>query len=346
MLCGPFILKAQDCNLPAPASLWANSVTATSIDLEWTPVAGVNVYHVTTIDVATNTVFSVETVNGTLHTVHNLSPATEYEFIIRSVCDEGSVSNNPSEPLRVSTGIIIVDIIAQLDCPNPGQTTTPYDPNSSYDYHFGTSNVLVLEGDVPALGPDPFYLVFENGINPQTNAARFTTGTNAALQSTLPISTRGNSVTVNYSRTNKNGTNTTHLMTAIISSTKVTVDWQTTGDVKVSKCDSATFLNGGTPGGRAGLGTNGGSDNGSDKGNSSSIHGLVIAPNPTSGVFTIDTPMDSTMDIYDSQGRPWYQGEVQYGERLQIDASNWPAGIYFIRTIENSTPKIQRFIKL
>ena len=64
------------------------------------------------------------------------------------------------------------------------------------------------------------------------------------------------------------------------------------------------------------------------------LNEILIYPNPTTGNFTItfeemDTPV--SMDIFDSQGRKIRTTHMIQESSLQIDLSNQPVGLYFLR---------------
>jgi len=64
---------------------------------------------------------------------------------------------------------------------------------------------------------------------------------------------------------------------------------------------------------------------------------ISISPNPSSGIFTIETNTKQTMQVYDVNGRliPIPSPSQREGNKLTIDLSNLPAGIYNISLTSN-----------
>ncbi len=67
--------------------------------------------------------------------------------------------------------------------------------------------------------------------------------------------------------------------------------------------------------------------------------GIVVYPNPTDGQLTIVGAKGESI-IFSSDGR--YNAVT---EASQADVSNWPAGLYFIRTQNSSGPQTVKFMK-
>lgn len=69
----------------------------------------------------------------------------------------------------------------------------------------------------------------------------------------------------------------------------------------------------------------------------STIPGLSIAPNPSSGAFTLDLGQDYAepilVKIRDLAGRSVRSLEFQEGQRFEIDLSTQPTGLYFFEAV-------------
>lgn len=68
---------------------------------------------------------------------------------------------------------------------------------------------------------------------------------------------------------------------------------------------------------------------------------LTIYPNPTTGIISISCPTDvQSIRLYDVSGRELRVQNIVNNNLLQIDLSNYSAGIYFIKTNTGVTQKI------
>jgi NADPH-dependent 7-cyano-7-deazaguanine reductase QueF-like protein len=68
---------------------------------------------------------------------------------------------------------------------------------------------------------------------------------------------------------------------------------------------------------------------------------LSIFPNPSNGKFQIgvgdvEIATDSYVQIFDAQGKLVYQSSIS-NSKSEIDLSNKPAGIYFVKVYNGST---------
>jgi hypothetical protein len=107
----------DNCNLPAPGNLIITAVTKTSSSFAWAPVAGSNGYMVLLIEVATcDPIYSdhpsTESVNIT-----GLSPDTEYEIKVWSVCPDGTLGGCSAIIVRTDY-VIVKDIVIQREFNN------------------------------------------------------------------------------------------------------------------------------------------------------------------------------------------------------------------------------------
>ena len=57
---------------------------------------------------------------------------------------------------------------------------------------------------------------------------------------------------------------------------------------------------------------------------------LLVYPNPSNGVFNIETKTNATYSIYNALGQVVYQTTNIPSDRLEIDGSDWQSGIYYI----------------
>lgn len=77
------------------------------------------------------------------------------------------------------------------------------------------------------------------------------------------------------------------------------------------------------------------------------INKLEIAPNPTSNILNIRLPGQSSgsLDIYNTYGQVLISDSFESREKLLLDVSSLPSGIYFIRIDNHSYSATARFIK-
>ncbi|MBP9186904.1 MAG: DUF4465 domain-containing protein [Bacteroidia bacterium] len=71
-----------------------------------------------------------------------------------------------------------------------------------------------------------------------------------------------------------------------------------------------------------------------------------IYPNPTNGLLTINLPQQNTnasVAVYDVTGKLWIAHNMQ--NMAQIDLTNMPSGVYFVRVSSNGLSNIQRVVK-
>ncbi len=77
---------------------------------------------------------------------------------------------------------------------------------------------------------------------------------------------------------------------------------------------------------------------------------ITILPNPVSNRFKIyDARFTiSEINIYDARGRQFFSRQLKAGRQQQvdIDASQWNSGVYFIRILNDRTYRTLKLIKL
>ncbi|HET6990021.1 MAG TPA: T9SS type A sorting domain-containing protein, partial [Bacteroidia bacterium] len=77
---------------------------------------------------------------------------------------------------------------------------------------------------------------------------------------------------------------------------------------------------------------------------------LSVYPNPTNGIFTIRYPLwdetskQASVAVYDFEGKLILQKTVHAGERIDVDLSDKPVGIYFVRFISPDGVKSAKVI--
>ena len=72
---------------------------------------------------------------------------------------------------------------------------------------------------------------------------------------------------------------------------------------------------------------------------------LVIFPDPSQGMLSMETTAHGPFSITDLNGRELITGRVN-GPRTQIDVSSLPSGIYFIRLTSNTAIVTGKFVRL
>jgi hypothetical protein len=70
---------------------------------------------------------------------------------------------------------------------------------------------------------------------------------------------------------------------------------------------------------------------------------LSIYPNPASTQFTIETEINSLINIYDLQGRLMFTG-LNKNTNIQINTSNWAKGIYIVNCSNGGVSKTEKLI--
>ncbi|MBL7998434.1 MAG: T9SS type A sorting domain-containing protein, partial [Candidatus Kapabacteria bacterium] len=59
---------------------------------------------------------------------------------------------------------------------------------------------------------------------------------------------------------------------------------------------------------------------------------LRIIPNPTTGIFTIDVPIDehATIEIFDTRGMKLFSQAQSYQSKSRVDITSYPPGMYVV----------------
>ena len=74
-------------------------------------------------------------------------------------------------------------------------------------------------------------------------------------------------------------------------------------------------------------------------------HALVLYPNPVSDKLTVEADEDlGTVEIYNLMGALVYS-QKNCDNKVEINTSDWPSGIYFIRLTNNKTSETRRCVK-
>ncbi|MBK7665881.1 MAG: T9SS type A sorting domain-containing protein [Sphingobacteriaceae bacterium] len=74
---------------------------------------------------------------------------------------------------------------------------------------------------------------------------------------------------------------------------------------------------------------------------------IVVSPNPTNGIFSVNMQTESLRDIYvyDVNGKIVFESKGALEKSLNVDLSNQAEGIYFIRIMDAKTSVIKKVIK-
>lgn len=67
--------------------------------------------------------------------------------------------------------------------------------------------------------------------------------------------------------------------------------------------------------------------------------GMLIYPNPTTGLFNVETDMEGTLEVLDMMGRTVFSEAVRSSQRTIIDLKNKSKGIYLVRVISEKGSK-------
>lgn len=320
---------AQSCSLPAP-SAWVNEVTPTTIEIEWSPIVGATAYEIITEEVISGTIISNVTQTGTIYVATGLQPNTDYVFTIRPICPNGDYGG--TETLTVRSGVIVVDVVVQLECPGGGGTVATQP--GLVPYPFNQSVVMVFTGEISALPGREFKIVVDDQSQLPNGKNQNTVGTTLLFQGNMQF-TKVAPDTVKVVYTDPVHGNTIHLADVNPSTgtnSRVNIKWRTKVDVSVARCNTnPTWQGNDDPGGLGGGGLR---------------FGLVMAPNPASDFVNISSEIDTPLQITDLYGTPWYDGEVLIGEDLYLDISFWPAGTYIVSYFDGYEMQAEQLIKL
>jgi hypothetical protein len=71
---------------------------------------------------------------------------------------------------------------------------------------------------------------------------------------------------------------------------------------------------------------------------------VLIYPNPSTGIYTIDLNEDAQVEVYDMLGKVVYKREAQEGKST-IDISNYQAGIYLLHVKSENGSVTKKIIK-
>lgn len=71
---------------------------------------------------------------------------------------------------------------------------------------------------------------------------------------------------------------------------------------------------------------------------------FVCYPNPTNGIFNIQSEAEGLMYIYDIQGKQMLQTNISIGKNT-IRMQNWAAGCYFVKFISNNNIQTLKIVK-
>ena len=72
---------------------------------------------------------------------------------------------------------------------------------------------------------------------------------------------------------------------------------------------------------------------------------LALYPNPVSDKLIVETDEAlGTVEVYNLMGALVYS-QKNCANKLEINTSDWPSGIYFLRLTSNKTSETRRFVK-
>lgn len=339
-------LQSQaECGLPAPPNIWEVETTSNSTEVDWTEIPGAS-YLVEATDVLTSiVVYSTVTSNNT-HIVTGLQPGREYDIDVTTLCDGGAPGGTAN--IRVHTGIIVVDIVMHLNCdPTPGNPmphigSTTYQNGDTAFYAFTPTDVIVLEGDIELTTSTTQFFQVAFRLGAISSYQQIIVGTDATYDGKIQVIPNYNNNGLGMIQHQPSGGSSWIDLAkfrpfAGNGPPRIEVQWKKTVSVDNFRCNTVTFD--GDPKPPKGGGNRGGGGGGGEQ-------GLQASPNPTRGLLTVKVAEDTPLEIYDLQGRRWYTTDLQVGDRLNLDATNWPNGTYFIKTIAHDQVVIDRFMKI
>ncbi len=67
--------------------------------------------------------------------------------------------------------------------------------------------------------------------------------------------------------------------------------------------------------------------------------GMELFPNPSKGILKIELPEPGSLQIYNSSGQMLFQDQEAY--RLNLDLSDWPQGLYWVKAGSETCPWIK-----
>ncbi|MBN8682963.1 MAG: fibronectin type III domain-containing protein [Chitinophagales bacterium] len=183
---------SNKCKCPAPKEVTISDTTATSARIKWTVTPNTETYRVQVSKVpvgGTPTVVIDTIIKGFEFVATGLTPATNYEAKVFSVCKCGNSPTAPTASFRTSAdGIIVDDIIAQIFFINP-----PIESTREGNMPWSNSNQRQREY-IQATASDGNIMVFMKDF--PTNDASYWTLTAGTLFPTRSAS--GNIVTWAY----------------------------------------------------------------------------------------------------------------------------------------------------
>ncbi len=97
---------AQECVSEAPSQLYVSGITSCSATLNWSHASGAAFYKVSYKKSGMNNWSAQTSVNDTFFTFTNLAAGTQYEFKVRSICNDGSKSISKREIFKQIAEVI------------------------------------------------------------------------------------------------------------------------------------------------------------------------------------------------------------------------------------------------
>lgn len=312
LLCWSAAFGQNDCQLPAPESIWLVEQTTTTVEVAWAEVIGATDYQIEAVEVNTGVI--VATIFSPVQNViiSGLQPNTLYDIIVRPRCDNHELG--ASAALRVQTGIIVVDILAQLNCvPQTDRDVPVHTPNMNNWawYPVERNDFMVLYVDMHGTSQnDGVPIFFDTQFNAMLSGPSMTAGTVSAFSGQIDIQTNtpgGNHI---FYQPNNNG-NWVLIATFepyIGNNPHIKISWKQPVTVTGEYCQSG-------------------------KGKVKST--VDIYPNPVHNWFSVLCEEDSPLWITNLTGELYYEGNLYGSEPIEIDATAWPNGTYILRTIQS-----------
>lgn len=306
-------LHAQaECALAGPSDLQVVFVTPTTAEVDWTEVPGAIGYDVVTVDVSTGTIVS------SLYTVDNviliagLQPGRTYDVTVTTRCEGGGIGG--SSLVRLTTNIVVVDVVLELNC-NPGlPTQSGTSPsNSVLTLGMDPGDEIMIEGTLLGQVTRNFEVVFIPDYT--TSPQEFHLAPTADYTQLVTVSAGGNGNDPSIMLTQQNLVLANFEPKFSNGSGLLELHWQQDVHVKVYRCS-------------------GGKKRVADDDDDDS-QGITISPNPTNGWFRLHSTERTPLIITDMNGQVYYESDLAVGETPEIDATSWPNGTYIVRTVKN-----------
>lgn len=132
------------CNLPAPANVQSNQPSATIADFSWNAVPGAWGYRGTLVNTSNgSSTMQVVTNNAASFSV---TPGQTYVFHVVAACSATNYSDAAAE-VNFKAEFIVIDLIAELNCPVDGREIKDTDPSTPdvWDFNWVIDQQYIIE---------------------------------------------------------------------------------------------------------------------------------------------------------------------------------------------------------